>query len=363
MSTAGGTSGGGRNPQDECGGRPSAGLRVVRAGLLTSVQDLGRYGLQHLGIVPGGAMDPVAHRIANALVGNEGTAATLECTVIGPTLLAENDVLIALYGAAFDAKADGLPLPRNRPVLIRTGTTLAIAVTSRGARAYLAIAGGFQVQAVLGSRSTYLPAKFGGLDGRAVQPGDVLHGVTDLAQLSASRFVQLTRRGSAIDSARVRTVRWYAPEMNLPSNGEMTVRAMEGRHHGQFDSAARDAFFRERWKISPDSNRMGYRLLGPRLTRTQYAASDILSEPTCLGTVQVPNDGAPIALMADHQTTGGYPKIAEIAGADIPGLAQLAPGGGLRFVRCSLEEAQAARIASEAKVRQLVQALASSYER
>ena len=335
------------------------GLRVVRAGLLTSLQDLGRYGLQHFGIVPGGAMDPVAHRIANALVGNPADAATLECTVLGPTLVAEDDALIALYGAAFDAKADGLPFPRNRPVLIKAGTTLATGATSKGARAYLAIAGGFQVVAVLGSRSTYVPAQFGGLAGRPVKPGDVLHGVTDLAQLSASRFEHLTRRQAAIDAARLRTVRWFVPEVTLPSNAEMTVRAMEGRHHAQFDEASRDAFFAERWRISPDSNRMGYRLLGPRLTRTKPA--DILSEPTCLGTVQVPNDGAPIALMADHQTTGGYPKIAEIAGVDIPGLAQLAPGGSVRFVRCSLDEAEAARLDAEAKVRQLLQGLAWNY--
>ena len=345
---------------------PIPALCIVRAGLLTTVQDLGRHGLQHLGVVPGGAMDGDAHRIANALVGNPGDTATLECTLLGPTLIAEVDVLVALYGAAFDAKADGMPLPRNRPALLEAGTTLAVGAVAgagRGARGYLAIAGGFQVPEVLGSRSTYLPARFGGVDGRTMKPGDLLHGVADVAELSTSRFERLVDRGSrpgTIDTTRVRSVRWFAPPVDVPSSGEMTVRVMEGRHHAQFDDASRDAFFGQRWTISPDSNRMGYRFAGPRLTRTRPV--DILSEPTCLGTVQVPNDGAPIALMADHQTTGGYPKIAEIASADIGALAQLAPGGRVRFVWCPVEEAEAARIASDAKVRQLLQAILSRYQ-
>ena len=336
-------------------------MRVVRAGLLTSLQDLGRYGLQHLGIVPGGAMDSVAHTIANALVGNPAQAATLECTVLGPSLVIEHDTLVALYGAAFDAKAGGLPMPRNRPVLIKAGTTLATGAASRGARAYLAIAGGFQVPEVLGSRSTYIPAGFGGLAGRAVKAGDQLPGSADLSQLSASRFERIVRRQAGIDSAGLRSVRWFAPELTLPAGSGLTVRAMAGRHHAQFDSVAQEAFFGQLWRIAPASNRMGYRLEGPRLTRTRPA--DILSEPTCLGTVQVPNDGAPIALMADHQTTGGYPKIAEIAGVDIPGLAQLAPGGSVRFVQCTLEEAEAARLAADERVRELLQAIEWNYTR
>ena len=330
-------------------------IRVVRAGLLTSLQDPGRFGLQHLGIVPGGAMDAVAHGIANALVGNPAEAATLECTLLGPTLLVEDDALVALYGAAFEAKAGGLPLPRNRPVLIKAGTTLSTGAASHGARAYLAIAGGFQVPEVLGSRSTYLPAGFGGLSGRAVKAGDQLPVVADLARISAARFERLARRRDEVGGVAARSVRWFAPELTVPSGNGMTVRAMEGRHHAQFDSASLEDFFGHAWRISPDSNRMGYRLEGPRLTRTR--AVDILSEPTCLGTVQVPNDGAPIALMADHQTTGGYPKIAEIAGADIPGLAQLAPGGSVRFARCTVEDAEAARSAAAERVGELLQAI------
>jgi antagonist of KipI len=299
-------------------------------------------------------MDPVAHRIANALVGNPATCATLECTVLGPELVFGRDSLVALYGAAFEAKADKKTFPRNRPVLLRAGTVLATGAASRGARAYLAIAGGFRVPEVLGSLSTYIPAGFGGLAGRALKAGDVISGASDLRELSTARFGSIGRK-AVHEVSGMRTVRWSAPELTLPYGDGFTVRAMEGRHYAQFDAASKDAFFGETWRVSPDSNRMGYRLKGPQLARAK--AVDVLSEPTCLGTVQVPNDGIPIALMADHQTTGGYPKIAEIAGVDIPGLAQLAPGGQVRFVKCTVTEAEEARRAMQAQVRLIEQSL------
>ena len=261
-------------------------VRVVRPGLLTSLQDLGRYGLQHLGIVPGGAMDPVAHRIANALVDNPAAAATLECTVLGPDLIVGHDALIALYGAAFDAKIDRLPLPLNRPVLVKAGSTLKIGAAARGARAYLAIAGGFEVAEVLGSRSTYIPAAFGGLEGRALKAGDHLQCIADLARISVARFARMAPRNGRFAHSGFSSVRWHAPELTLPYQGGLMLRAMEGRHFQQFDAASRKAFFDQIWRVSPDSNRMGYRLTGPRLTRTKPV--EILSEPTCLGTVQVP---------------------------------------------------------------------------
>ena len=330
-------------------------IRVARAGLLTSVQDLGRYGLQHLGIVPCGAMDPVSHRVANALVGNPASAATIECTVLGPELVFLRDSLVALYGAAFDARIAGEQFPPNRPVMVQSGAVLAIRTAIRGARAYLAIAGGFRVPEILGSRCTYVPAAFGGLSGRALKPGDVLTGAEDQAPRPEQTFARLARRGVR-SRPQFRSVRWSAPELTLPFGGAVAARALEGRHWDQFDAASQETFFGETWRVAPDSNRMGYRLAGPRLTRGK--AVEILSEPTCLGTVQVPNDGTPIALMADHQTTGGYPKIAEIASADIPGLAQLAPGGRVRFVKATLEEAQAALREAGERCRRVEQAVA-----
>lgn len=308
---------------------------VVRPGLLSTVQDLGRHGHQHLGIVPCGAMDSISHIVANALVGNHEEDATLECTVVGPELRFEEDALVALYGAAFDSRATGLPA--NRPVLVAAGTTVSLGSAVRGARAYLAVAGGFQVPKVLGSRSTYGPAGFGGFCGRALRAGDRLQTVGNLAQLSEERFSKVA---DSTERGHLRTVRWSVPELTVPRAGTLILRAMDGRHRKQFDDASQDVFFSEEWRISPNSNRIGYRLEGRRLRRSK--ATEVLSEPTCLGTVQVPNDGIPIVLMADHQTTGGYPKIGEIASADVPQLAQLPPGARVRFLRCSLEDAQQA---------------------
>jgi len=300
-------------------------IQVARPGLLTTVQDLGRYGEQHLGVCPGGAMDTVALTLANALVGNPIHEAALEITIIGPELRFEQVTLIALCGAEFHGD-----FPWNRPVLVPPGTRLSIGRAARGARAYLAVAGGIDVEPVLGSRSTFLPGHFGGLDGRALRRGDELPLLGDAAELSQERF-------GALKNTDGRTVRWSAPTPTLPDREPILMHAIEGQHFAAFDSGSQRAFFDAVWRIAPESNRMGFRLVGPALARTE--SDEILSGPTALGTVQVPASGAPIALMADHQTTGGYPRIAEIAYADVPRLAQLAPGGTVHFAKCGLDMA------------------------
>ena len=310
-------------------------LRIIRPGLLSTVQDRGRHGLQHLGVVACGPMDPVALELGNALVGNMNGEAAIEMTVLGPEIAFEADALVSLCGALFEAKVGGVPFPANRPVLLKKNAVLSTGRALLGSRAYLAVAGGIVTAPVLGSRSTYLPAKFGGLEGRLLRAGDSLPLSEDVASLSLRRYENL---GNKKDMAELRTVSWSAPALTLPEREPIVIHAMEGRHHAHFDGAAQRAFFEASWKVSPDSNRMGYRLAGPLLARAE--AFEILSEPACLGTVQVPANGLPIALMADHQTTGGYPKIAEIAAADVPRLAQLAPGGTVRFARCTLEQAR-----------------------
>lgn len=312
-------------------------VRVLRPGLLTTVQDRGRRGLQHLGIVAGGAMDPVAFGLANALVGNDAGEAALEITLLGPQLEFEEASLVALCGAEFEATLEGEPLPRDRPVLVRAGARLVTGRARRGSRAYLGVAGGIALAPVLGSRSTYLPAAFGGLGGRALRAGDALPLAPDAAALAGRRAMQLQLPGRGRGGAPLSSVHWSAPSLTLPEQEFAVIHAMEGRHFDRFDAASQSGFFDLTWRVSPASDRMGFRLLGPALARLNR--DEILSEPTCLGTVQVPADGAPIALMADHQTTGGYPKIAEIAAADVPRLAQLAPGAALRFARCTLAEA------------------------
>jgi antagonist of KipI len=312
-------------------------LRILRPGLLTTVQDRGRFGLQHLGVVPCGPMDPVAFELANCLVGNRGDEAELEITVLGPEISFETDALVALCGAEMDVRLGGVAMPSDRPVMVARGTVLNARRTTLGSRAYLSVAGGIALAPMLGSRSTYLPAKFGGLQGRALRAGDDLPLVDDVAALSRQRYDSLRSKKDVAGLRTLHTVSWSAPALTLPAREPIVIHAMEGRHHALFDAAARRAFFDATWKVTPDSNRMGFRLAGPVLARAE--AGEILSEPACLGTVQVPSNGLPIALMADHQTTGGYPKIAEIAAADVPRLAQLAPGGLVQFARCTLEQA------------------------
>jgi antagonist of KipI len=294
-------------------------VRVLRPGLLSTLQDHGRHGLQHVGLCPGGAMDPVALALANALVGNERGEAALEMTVIGPQLAFEEDTLVALCGAEFDGN-----FPHNRPVLVPAGSRFNVGRAVRGARAYLAVAGGFAVEPVLGSRSTFLPGGFGGFEGRALRHGDRL-ALREPSAANKFRSLKKTRDGS---------VRWSAPPLTLPDREPILLHVVEGQHYGSFEPAAQRAFYDAVWRISPDSNRMGFRLAGPALARAENG--EILSAPTCLGTVQVPANGVPIVLMADHQTTGGYPRIAEIVSADVPRLAQLAPGGTVHFARCDL---------------------------
>jgi biotin-dependent carboxylase-like uncharacterized protein len=304
-------------------------VQVLRPGVLMTLQDRGRHGHQHFGLCPGGAMDSVSYVLANALVGNAADEAVLEFTVLGPELVFAEQALVALCGAEFEAS-----IPLNRPVLLPAGSRLAIGRAVRGARGYLAVAGGFPVDIVLGSRSTYLPGGFGGLQGRTLRRGDVLPLVEEVAEISAERFAGLKKKSE-------RSVRWSAPPQTVPEREPVLLHAMEGQHYASFDSASQRAFFDAVWKIAPESNRMGFRLSGPALARPD--ADEILSGPTCLGTVQVPAGGVPIVLMADHQTTGGYPKIAEIASADVPRLAQLAPGATLHFARCNLETANELR--------------------
>ncbi len=330
-------------------------VRVLRPGALATLQDLGRAGMQHLGIVPGGAMDAVSHRIANALVGNRADAATLEIALSGPELAFERTTLVALAGARFEAWIGTAPLPAARPVRVGAGSRLRIGRAAAGAFGYLAVAGGFDLPAVLGSRSTYLPGAFGGLAGRQLSSGASLPLASDAEALSAARFARAVRNRDGVEVAAgvARSVRWFAPALTVLSTAPTLARTVEGVHAALFADAARAAFYGEPWRVAADSNRMGYRLVGPRLEL--IAPTEILSQATCLGTVQVPANGQPIALMADHQTTGGYPKIAEVIAADAPSLAQVPPGGVVRFVAVKFDEADAAREALAKRVSELVE--------
>jgi antagonist of KipI len=292
-----------------------ASLTVVRPGMLTSVQDLGRWGHQHNGVPVAGPMDVYSHRLANHLVGNAPNAAALEVTLVGPELVSDGDVLCAVAGAEFALTIDGRAAPMHAPLVVPHGSRLRFGARARGARATFAVRGGIAVPATFGSRATSIISRIGPFGGRALIAGDVLP------------------IGEAADRARLVLP---APVLPLPVGGAR-LRVIPGPHDRMFAPAALDTLFSARYVVTPQSNRTGYRLEGSALTHA--VAADILSEAMPLGSIQVPSSGQPILLMADRGTTGGYPKIATVITADMPLAGQLAPGDWVEFGACTCEMA------------------------
>jgi len=314
-------------------------IEVIKPGLLTTIQDLGRFGFQKYGVIAGGAMDSFALRTANMAVGNpEGTAA-LEITLTGPVLAFREEVMIAVCGADLSPNIGGVGVPMWRPVLVPKGSTLSFGEPVAGCRAYLAAAGGFEVAPVMLSRSTYLRAGIGGWEGRALREGDrlTIGKPTGLAKKIMSRLP------SASESFPFAAASWRISSHMLPATAygrgrDKVVRALPGSEFGRFDERGRKSLFSEPFQILPQSDRMGYRLAGPVLQLSEPL--EMISGAVAFGTVQVPPDGNPIVLMADRQTTGGYPKIAQVITADLPILAQARPGDWIRFREVSLREAE-----------------------
>lgn len=298
-------------------------VRVLSPGMASHVQAGPRLGLRHLGIGSAGPLDPYSHAVANLLVGNRADAPAMEIALTGPRLHFGRTVRIAICGARIDARAGDRMLPGWRPVDLPAGLTLSLGRCREGARAYLAVTGGFGVPELLGSASTDPRAGFGGLDGRRLREGDVL----DLGDAVTP----------SVDAPTVAPW-WIDPTPDLDPASPCRIRLLPGR-----DAAfAGDALFRRDWQVAAESDRQGLRLQGRPLPAHDGARR--ASEPVAPGTVQLPPDGRPIVLLADAQTHGGYPRIAHAIRADRPRLAQLRPGDALRFVPCAAEEAwQAAR--------------------
>lgn len=307
-------------------------LTVLRPGLLTTVQDLGRWGHQAAGVPVAGAMDTYSLRLANGLVGNPESAAALEITLLGPTLRAEAPLVVAVAGAVFDLQVDDRPVPHGAPVALAAGSVLRFLERRAGARAYLAVAGGLETPVVLGSRATHVVSRMGGLDGRALLAGDVLPVATGATRPAG------------------RATRSPLPLAEAP--GPRRLRVLLGPQDDWFTMSSVDALLGGTFSVSSRSDRMGFRLDGPMLTTKR--PGELVSEPVAFGAIQVPSSGAPILLMADRQTAGGYPKIATVITADLPLAGQLAPGEAVRFAACTRAEARSALIARE---RDLLRAL------
>ena len=298
-------------------------ILVRRPGLLSTVQDLGRWGHQALGVPVAGPMDTYSHRLANLLVGNTPGAAAIEITLIGPELVFNAAALIAICGAEFDVTANDQAVPHATAVGLGAGTRLQFGRRHAGARAYLAIAGGLQTPVLLGSRATHLVSAMGGVNGRPLRAGDRLECIAYAGPATLRR----------------------APYTTLPSASRARVRVLPGPQADWFSEEARATLTSVKFLVSPRSNRMGYRLEGPPLARSRN--DEPISEPLAFGAIQVPAAGEPILLMADRQTAGGYPKIASVIAADLPVAGQLAPGDAIEFAWCTRQEAAAALIARE----------------
>ncbi len=315
----------------------SAALKVVTPGLFTSLQDRGRLGFQSLGMPVAGALDMLGLQIANALCGNPPDMAALELRYLGPSLKAEADsVRLALAGAA---QADILagdgsvyPLDAWRSFTLKRGDTLRIGNTDAAA-AYLAVAGGFDLPAFMGSLSTYTRAGLGGFKGRILQAGDAL----PLKAAAASDGGDLQIEGAAA------------------LYGEGPIRVVLGPQQDRFTAEGIAAFLGGEYRVTKEADRMGMRLEGPAIAHTRGA--DIASEGIANGAVQVPGNGQPIILLADRQTTGGYTKIATVISADLPRLGAMQPGAALRFAQVSVAEAEAIRRRQQADLQALLAAM------
>jgi antagonist of KipI len=304
-------------------------FRVIKPGLQTTVQDLGRYGYQQFGVSPAGAMDPYTMQVANLLVGNSLGEAVLEASFIGPILEALCDLVISICGGDFSPKVDGQTVQMWKSFGLKKGQVVSIGQCIRGARTYIAIAGGIDVPTVLDSKSTFINGNIGGFKGRALKKEDTLSG-----------FPLIRKPFKSIH-----------PDLIPVYKKQLDIRVMLGPHAHLFTEQSLRQFLSEGYSISPQSNRMGYQLNGPKLEHCK--GPDVISDPIPLGGIQVPASGQPIILMADHQTTGGYTRIGTVISVDIPKLAQAVPDTMIKFSQIGLNEAQRLYLERQALIKRL----------
>lgn len=296
-------------------------LRVISGGPLSTIQDQGRFGFSRFGISVSGAADAHALTLGNLLVGNAASAAAIEVTFGGAVFEFTSDAVFALTGADLSPELNGAPVSTNQTIAAIPGDRLSMPSPRSGLRAYLCVAGGFDVPLTMGSRSTYLAASVGGHMGRSLKEGD------EVPVGALARMVHAGRR---------------APESIVPRYGpEISVRVVPGPQEERFTASGLETFYSSVYTSTDKSDRQGVRLEGPAI-EAHGGRYDIVSDAVVTGAIQVPGDARPIVLLADRQTTGGYPKIGVVATVDIPLLAQAAPGTKIKFVKVTVDEAQEA---------------------
>jgi len=307
---------------------------VIEPGPFSTVQDRGRWGYQQMGLPVSGALDPLAFRMANLLVGNPENAAVIECTIVGPQLAFMKEVDIAVTGADMQMKLNHKPLENWRTIRVKPGDLLSFQSAKQGCRGYLAVTGGIDVPEVMGSRSTFTGGKLGGYHGRPLRKGDIL-------KSSPGRPLEWPRR----------LPESYTP----PYSGHVELRAVPGPQDDFFQECLKTLFGSE-YTVSGRADRMGYRLEGPAVVQKEGAPPSIISEPTMPGGIQVPADHQPIVLLVE-QTVGGYTKIATVISTDISRIAQATPGDTFRFTSVDVEEAHRLYLRQQEKLATLTELL------
>ena len=292
-------------------------LEIISSGPLSTVQDLGRFGYMQSGFSPGGAMDSYSAKLANILAGNTQGEGVIEMTMAGITARFDCEAVIALTGADMCPAINNEPIDMYKSILVKSGDILSMKSASKGMRAYLAVAGGFDIDPVMGSVSTNLKCSVGGFEGRKLKAGDCIP-------------LRISADFKAIGSRSIEPCNNYSTSV--------TVRAVAGPQADYFCDEETDKFFSSEYKASSKSDRMGIRLEGEKINSINGV--DIVSDGIVTGSVQIPSSGQPIVMMADRQTTGGYAKIATVITPDLKYLAQLQPGNTVRFVRVSQREAE-----------------------
>lgn len=295
-------------------------IKIIHPGLLTSVQDEGRYGYQQFGVPVSGVMDSFSYRVGNILVGNEEKEAVLEVTMLGPQIIFENDSVIAITGGDLSPMINGKAIFMWESIYVKKGDQLSFGGIKRGCRSYIAFAGGIDVDVIMGSRSTYMKGKIGGYEGRALKSGDILKIGDPKEALSNLKGRKVSQK--------------YIPKMTSP----FELRVVLGPQDEYFTQKGVDTFLSNEYVVTNECDRMGFRLDGEVIEHVD--GGDIISDGIAFGAIQIPGHGKPIIMMADRQTTGGYTKIANVIGADLYKIAQAKPNDKIRFKKVEIEVAQ-----------------------
>ena len=310
-------------------------ITVLNPGLLTTVQDQGRIGYQQFGVSVSGVMDPRSASLANILVGNDEKEAVLECTMMGPHLQFNQANCIAITGGDLMPTLDGKPIPNYTAVKVEAGQVLKFTMPKTGCRAFIAFAGGLDIPEVMGSRSTYMKAKIGGVEGRKLAKDDVI--------------------GFRAPKAELKNMNFRSMASEFVPRKEYTVRVVLGPQDDYFTDAGIQTFLSEVYSVTAEFDRMGCRLEGAVIQHKE--GGDIISDGIAFGAIQVPSSGQPIIMLGDRQTTGGYTKIANVISADFRILAQLKQGDKVRFEKVSVKAAQAALLTQRAALKTIRSAL------